>query len=338
MHTSNPHICFGGRAIEIPVYILNWSDKAFIVLLALCTNFLFWRTHRLTGIFAAPQAWAKRAVHLLDERYNRSGLRTSDLRREGASIFFLVVLLSLLVGFFFHFTGRRIPFGWTIDIIILSSLLNSRIVFEENSALLSALKRNNEEARATLMFNTGQDTSTMSESALISAGIQNLALEFRRGLISPILFYLIFGLPGAICIRTIAIANRMVGLHTSHSRKFGWLFTKAGKILVYPVAPIAALIISLGAGAKIRSSLAWASKGAKLHPHSEEGWTEGAFAGALDITLQPERQHGKRRLKLPLIGAGKSLLTPSDLQKAIKLYIRSHIICAASCLALFFGI
>ncbi|MGD8325826.1 MAG: cobalamin biosynthesis protein [Sphingomonadales bacterium] len=309
-----------------------------IVVLALCTNFLIWRARYLATIFTTPQAWAKRGVHMLDERYNRAGLRTSDLRREGASIFFLVILLSLLAGFFFHFIGRRIPFGWLIDVLILSSLINSRLVFEESNALLATLGRSQEEARATLMFYTGQNTYDMNESAIVSAGIENLALEFRRGLTSPVIFYLIFGLPGAVCIRIITIANRMVGLHTSHERKFGWLFTKAGKILTYLTAPIAAFLISLGAGRKIKSSLAWASKAAKLHPHSEEGWTEGAFSGALGISLRPERRYEGRRLRVPQIGRGKEMLKSQDLQRGINLYIRGHIVCAALLFIFYIGL
>lgn len=304
----------------------------------MCINFIFWQNNRFLRVFSAPQGWLVRAIDLLDQRYNRDNLRTSDLRREGLSILIFVIFIALLTGTAIQHISGQFSYGWLLEAFILSCLYNSRQVMENSAGLQIALGRSCEEARATLALYSSQKTDDMDESTLISSAIQQIALAFRRGVMVQTLFYLAFGLPAALCVRALAIANHMVGHHTSYARKFGWAFTKVGRFIAHITGPFCALIVSVASLSSALDSLKWSFKAAKLHPHSEDGWSEGAFAGALGIKLSSFRWHEQRRLSLPIIGDGRDILEPGDLKNARQLYIQAHLAFMLILLLIFIGL
>gem|GEM_PF-3187234 len=249
-----------------------------------------------------------------------------------------LVFIALLTGTAIqHITGR-FPYGWILEALILSSLFNSRQVMENSGGLQNALNRSCEEAKATLALYSAQKTDDMDENAVISSAIEQMALEFRRGVMAQALFYLIFGLPAALCVRSIALANYMIGHHTSHERKFGWAFTKTSRFLAKITAPLCGLILSIASLTRIRQSMKWSYLAAKTHPYSEDGWAEGAFAGALNIRFSSSRWHEKRKLTVPIIGEGRDVLDARDLKNARQLYIQAHLIFMLALILIFLAL
>lgn len=317
----------------IPAFLMSWHERLLVAFLALGLNALFWHTHRAGRFFATPQAMANRAVDVLERRYNREGLPLKSLRMEGLSVFIFITILALLSGFIVERIAKLLPFAWLILVFCVATLLTQRRSFDAAQALIAALSRSLAEARATLTFFAAQDSSDMDENAVVSAGIENIAREMVEGLVAPLAYYLLFGLPGIFVYRAIAIANKSVGRDTVHTRAFGWIISGAAKLLTWPWARLSAAIIMIAAisrGPKaFYFSLKHAWAGAKLHPSNSDGWVEGAMAGALRIRLTDKRWHGKRRLSVPHIGKGQTSLGVHELIAARNIFIISCVLIAA---------
>jgi adenosylcobinamide-phosphate synthase len=132
-------------------------------------------------------------------------------------------------------------------------------------------------------------TGTLDAGGVASAAIESVAENLTDAFLAPLLFFALFGLPGAVAYRVINTADAMIGYREGVLLHFGRVAARLDDALNLVPARLAALLIVIAApmaGADGRHALAAmrGQHGRTASPNA--GWTMAAMAGALGVTLE----------------------------------------------------
>ena len=123
-----------------------------------------------------------------------------------------------------------------------------------------------------------------------SHALRGLANDFRDGIVGPLLYFALFGIPGAVASRVVKTLNARWGAHGNDP-----LATAAKRIdHAATIAPSVASGLLLAAGAQVmrqRGQEAFDTSRAEVRAHgnlTDGRFSEAALAGALDVTLDAE--------------------------------------------------
>ena len=152
-----------------------------------------------------------------------------------------------------------------------------------------------------------RDTSALTKEELYSAAIESLAENFVDGVISPLFYYALFGLPGALVYRCVNTMDAMIGYRTEKYEKFGKVAARLDDILNFIPARLSVLIFAIVSPAKcLRSAFRYG--GIKINGT----WSIACISGILDIRLRKRGVYD--------INSDCELPQRHNLQKALKMY------------------
>ena len=144
----------------------------------------------------------------------------------------------------------------------------------------------------------GRDVDGLDATACRRATIESLAESLTDGVVSPIAWYALLGVPGLVLCKVVSTMDSMVGYRTPHYRRFGWCGARLDDLLQAVPARAAWLLIA-GAAAALPGCSGRRALAAGWHDHGvlpgpNPGWSEAAMAGALARRLVgPIRLHGR---------------------------------------------
>ena len=161
----------------------------------------------------------------------------------------------------------------------------------------------------------------LDTSHVISAAIESLAESFVDGFLSPLFYFALFGLPGALLQRLSNTMDSMVGYRGWPYEDVGWFSARVDTILNYIPARLSSIIISLASrmiGLNWRGSIMLAFREHNSVRSVNSGWPMASFAGALGVMLE---KVGSYRINNAAPGPDVS-----KLRLAIKLFDASVIV------------
>ncbi len=251
-----------------------------------------------------------------DKNFNLEKYTDSQRKQYG-------LILALFLMVFAFILGQLIELiGFWAEILMVFVLLAGKSLYDHLMAILRPLRNDNlAKARIHLAMIVGRNTEQMNESEIASAAIESCAENLSDGLIAPIFWYLLGGLPLMIAYKMVNTADSMIGHKNEKYLDFGFGAAKLDDILNYIPARITGWLI-LFCSIKLpkdyqRVRLAVRRDG-RLHDSPNAGIPEAAMAGALNIRLGGPRYYGFSYHPSPWIFAeGREVLTPKDLHKAI---------------------
>jgi adenosylcobinamide-phosphate synthase len=174
-------------------------------------------------------------------------------------------------------------------------------------------------ARVALGRIVGRDTAALDTPGVARAGIESLAESFCDGVVAPLVWLMLLGLPGIWVYKAINTADSLIGHREPRWRAFGWAAARSDDLLNLIPARLSGLLICIAGGGGWRIL----RRDAHRHASPNAGWPEAAMAGALKIRLAgPARYDGVTHLK-PWIGDGRREATAGDIERALHLYNRA---------------
>ncbi len=231
-------------------------------------------------VYLHPVVWMGRMIEKLKDKLGKKKISGIILTSIIITAFIIPVLFLDLLP-------------WLLK-ILLSSFLFS-ITFSIKFFFQSIIKAKNElesdivKARLHISNLVSRDTSKLDKYQLTSAVIESLTENITDSIISPMIFFMILGLPGAIGYRVINTLDAMVGYKDEQNRSIGWFPARADDLLNYIPARITGLLIVAAAfilRMDWRKSLMTMLRDSKLTPSPNSGYPMAAAAGALDIRLE----------------------------------------------------
>ena len=153
-------------------------------------------------------------------------------------------------------------------------------------------------ARAAAGRLVGRDTEPMDDPACRRSAIESLGESLVDGVVSPIFWYAVAGVPGIVLFKTVSTMDSMVGYKTARYRDFGWCGARLDDLLNLLPARATWLLIGGAAvlipGASAREALRQGWRQHAVVPGPNAGWSEAALAGAIRRRLAgPIRLRGR---------------------------------------------
>lgn len=197
-------------------------------------------------------------------------------------------------------------------------------------------------ARRHVSMIVGRDTGGLSEKGVLRATIETLAENLSDGIVAPLFYLAIGGLPLAMAYKAINTLDSMVGYKNERYRCFGWAAARVDDAASYVPARITGLIIAVSAFlnacvkdsrngvAVFRRSLAVMARDGRKHPSPNSGVPEAAMAGAIGVALGGPSTYGGVLSDKPVIGDPwrEDYLQASE--EAMRLVMVSAVIAAAA--------
>jgi adenosylcobinamide-phosphate synthase len=289
----------------------------FAMLVELCLGY----PQALLRAIGHPVTWIGALVALLDRRLNstKSGRATGII-----ALLVLLVIVGSTAAVVQH-ALLKLPFGLLMTALIASSLVAQRSLHQHVSDVATALEQHGLSAgRAAVAHIVGRDTETLDEAGVARAAIESLAESFSDGVVAPIVWMAVAGLPGAALYKAINTADSMIGHHTGRYEHFGWAAAKLDDLVNLPASRLSALL--LVAAAALRRDGAAAEAGrtvwfdATRHRSPNAGYPEAAMAGALGLSLGGPRTYDGERIEDAAMGNGRWDATAADIRHALGLY------------------
>jgi len=293
-----------------------------------------------------PVSWIGKLIAWCEERWNGPRLSFAERRINGACALGLVLAIT---------AATCLAFVWTADALLpaslallvigaaASTLIAQRSLDEHVAAVADALERDGlPAARRAVAMIVGRDTETLDTAAVSRAAIESLAENYSDGVVAPLFWLLVGGLPAAALYKSVNTADSMIGHRSDRYLAFGWAAARLDDLVNLPASRLAAL--TLIAAAAVRSdfsgseALQAVTRDARRHRSPNAGWPEAAMAGALGVALAGPRSYRGHVTDDGWMGSGRAGLTADDIRRALSLYrtacVVQGIIVAAAGLAM----
>jgi len=179
----------------------------------------------------------------------------------------------------------------------------------------------------------GRDTATLDAAGVARAAIESLAENFSDGVVAPVFWLAIAGLPGATLYKAINTADSMIGYRTPRHEAFGWTAARLDDLVNLPASRLSALLLVAAAtlSKDASTAAAWRAlrRDAARHRSPNAGYPEAAMAGGLGLALAGPRVYGGVTVEDATMGDGRRDATFADIRRALRLYRRADAILLA---------
>lgn len=230
-----------------------------------------------------PTVVMGRIVAFFDQRFNNGPAQ----RLKGSVAMAVMVIAAGVLGAAIHL----IPDLGLLEIITVAILLAQRSLADHVQAVANALRLSLGDGRRTVAMIVGRDTANMDTSEVARGAIESAAENLSDGVIAPILWYLVAGLPGILIYKITNTADSMIGHRTPRHEHFGWAAARLDDVLNWVPARITALLIALAHGWTNATPIL---RDGPLHRSPNAGWPEAAMAVVLNVALSgPRSYHGQ---------------------------------------------
>lgn len=174
-------------------------------------------------------------------------------------------------------------------------------------------------ARTAVARIVGRDVAALDEAGIARAGIESLAESFCDGVVAPLFWLLLLGLPGLWAYKAINTADSLIGHREPRWRAFGWAAARMDDGANWLPARLSGVLLCLAAGGGWRTM----RRDAGLHASPNAGWPEAAMAGALGVVLAGPVAYDGRVHARPWIGGGGRAPEAGELGRALAIYRRA---------------
>ena len=286
---------------------------------------------RVLRLIGHPVTWMGRLIGALDRGLNRETDGANGRRATGIVAILILVVVVGVIAFLAQRTLLRLPFGLLVTGLVASTLIAQRSLHRHVADVAGALEREDVEAgRAAVAHIVGRDTAALDEAGIARAAIESLAENFSDGIVAPVLWIAIAGLPGAALYKAINTADSMIGHRTPRHAAFGWAAARLDDLVNLPASRLAALWLILAAatlpGAAPREAARTVLRDASKHRSPNAGWPEAAMAGAFRLALAGPRVYGETMVEDAFVGAGRSEVGAADIRRGLALYRRACVL------------
>lgn len=309
-----------------------------LVLIAIIVEAAFGYPQRLYRAVGHPVGWLGRLLAWTDRRWNTPGATFARRRAWGVAALALTILAAAVASFTATSIANAV-LPTTLALVVLGvvggTLIAQRSLDDHVRAVAEALETGTpEDARHAVAHIVGRETANLETHGLSRAAIESLSENFSDGVVAPVFWMIVGGLPGAAVYKAINTADSMIGHKSERHRAFGWAAARLDDLVNLPASRLAALWIATAAailpGTSGRAALKSAIRDAHRHRSPNAGWPEAAMAGALGLKLAGPRTYNGETVDDAWIGDGRAEATATDIRNALRIYRTACAIQAAA--------
>jgi len=288
----------------------------------------------LLARFGHPVTWIGALIERADALWNEPELPFARRRLRGVLALATVLLATAaavyLVSELLTLTLPRIA-AFVVTAVLASSLIAARSLDEHVATVAEALEtRGLEGGRQAVSRIVGRDPDALDEAGVSRAAIESLAENFSDGVVAPVFWLVVGGLPGCALYKAINTADSMIGHKSERYLAFGWAAARLDDLVNLPASRLSAFWIAIAARlvpkADSRAAILAALRDAPRHRSPNAGWPEAAMAGALGMALAGPRSYHGKVVDDAWMGSGRRELSAADIHRALRLYRVAYVV------------
>jgi adenosylcobinamide-phosphate synthase len=251
-----------------------------------------------------------RCTQLGEARLRRDGQSANEQLIAGGALTAGIILL------FYFGTAKAIVWakkfgrgtGIATEILLGWTCLASRNLVDESLTVIHALEQQDlPYARQRLARIVGRDTQALSATEIHRAVIETLAESACDGIVAPLSYMAIGGVPLAMAYKAVNTLDSMIGHVNQRYFYFGKAAARLDDVANYLPSRLTAVAIAMAAGLASDTSGASAlrirRRDGQKHKSPNAGQSESAMAGALRVRLGGENTYAGEPVAAPLLGA-----------------------------------
>lgn len=285
-----------------------------------CAYFIFplWIGFFLDLLIGDPQ-WLPHPIRLngavisfLEKRFNSGRFRAL----KGGLVAVLLILTTWFVSdLLIRLVQPYLTLYYAISTLFVFYGLANRSLISEALKVVRELNRNGLYAgRKQLSFIVGRDTSNLSGQQILTALLETVAENLSDGVVAPLFFYAIGGVPLMMTYKMINTLDSMIGYKSERYKSFGMVAARIDDAANLVPARITAFLMPLIMAS--RRGFSFIFKYGNKHSSPNSGYPEAALAGILNCRFGgPNVYHGVL-VEKPFIGNNSRIIQDLDLWKA----------------------
>lgn len=281
-----------------------------------------------------PVVWFGRMIGIGEKWLNKGRYRLI----KGAAMALVLVVFAFFTTALILIGSAKI--SWFLPVVLSAILifycLAGTSLIREVREVFRAVDRSVEEGRIQVGRIVGRDTSELTAQEIRTAALETLAENLSDGVIAPLFWLAILGVPGMVTYKMINTMDSMIGYRTERYKDFGCFAARLDDIVNFIPARLTAMLMILCGGRADLIKFVWKEGAKHLSPNS--GYPEAALAGILDCRFGGPHNYFGEEVYKPFIGSKHKDFNASDMEKAVKINRLSEvamIVITATVMALF---
>jgi adenosylcobinamide-phosphate synthase len=301
------------------------ADPLLLLVAGLVIDALFGDMPAVFRYVPHPVVLAGRAIAFFDRKLNRETRSEASRRERGIVMVFVLVGGAALLGLAVERICRGSLVGAGVEAVLIAVLVAQRSLYEHVAAVAAALSTGGlAGGREAVRHIVGRDPMSLDAHGVARAAIESLAENFSDGVVAPVFWYLLLGLPGLFAYKMANTLDSMIGHRTPRYRAFGWAAARLDDVLNTVPAPLSGVLFAMAAvfAKKCRAghALAIMLRDGRKHHSPNAGWSESAMAGALGLALAGPRRYPEGLVADPWLGDGSARAGVSDIVRGLQIY------------------
>lgn len=283
-----------------------------------------WIGDRLLG---DPEGWWHpvvsfgKAIAAGERRLNRG-----EQRRSKGAIFSLALIVGtyLATAVLLGLAGMiSEPLRIALVAVGVFYCLAGKTLASEVRMVFETVERSTEAGRKQVSRIVGRDTSRLSPQEIRTAALETLSENLSDGVIAPMFWFLLLGLPGMMAYKMVNTLDSMIGYRSERYRDFGACAARIDDVANFVPARLTACLMLLVSGKWRRWD--FVRRYGRAHASPNSGYPESALAAILDCRFGGTHDYFGQPVEKPYIGTNDRLLTSEDMERAVRINERAEL-------------
>lgn len=277
-----------------------------------------------------PVVWFGRMI-AFGERHLNSGRHR---RLKGGLLAVILIVATFALSWLLLYMLRPVPLvSLVVSAVLIFYCLAGTTLLREVRDVFLALDRSLDEGRRQVARIVGRDTSELSAQEVRKAALETLAENLSDGVIAPLFWLLLLGVPGMLAYKMINTLDSMIGYHSERYLEFGCVAACIDDAANYLPARLTALLMVVtqfppyGYGRRgLKEVLRFIRRYGRCHASPNSGYPEAALAGILNCRFGGPHYYFGQLFPKPYIGDNERLLTTDDVRYALAINRRAELL------------
>ena len=279
-----------------------------------------------------PVVWFGKAISACEHKLNRGHHRNA----KGAVVAICLIALVFALTWLFRYWLLSLSsyLLLLLDAIIIFYCLAGTTLIKEVKDVFRALDRSLDEGRTQVARIVGRDTSQLDAQEIRKAALETLAENLSDGVIAPLFWLLLLGVPGMMTYKMVNTLDSMIAYRTERYRLFGTVAARIDDVANWLPARLTALLMAI-AGCFIHPAgqrrgffplLRFIVHYGPQHASPNSGWPEAALAGILNCRFGGPHIYFGELIDKPFIGDHDRELSSADARIACRVNLWAEVL------------
>ena len=233
------------------------------------------------------------------------------------SIFLIVLVFAIFWLIENQLSIIHYPLSIAFESLLIFYCLAGTTLIREVREVFRAVDRSLDEGRKQVARIVGRDTAQLSAQEIRTAALETLAENLSDGVIAPLFWLAIGGVPAMVAYKMVNTLDSMIGYRTERYKDFGCWAAHIDDVANYIPARITALLMVIAAGKPQLLGFVW--RNGRNHASPNSGYPEAALAGILNCRFGGPHYYFGELFDKPYIGENARELTTTDMHQAVRI-------------------